>query len=111
MGTLSYDSAISAEFDDRTLAHLQFVIGAKLRRNEPFYFTWKDESLSGDARICVWVHPAVPLVFKFGGSRAPSINREWVDLLMLSANSSSGLHVVQEPMMAGAPPVAQNISE
>ncbi len=44
MGTLIYgDSGLIVDFDDRVLAHLQIVIGAKLRRHEGFFFTWKDD--------------------------------------------------------------------
>ena len=39
MGTLTYDSKLAVSFDDRILAHLQVVIGNKLRRGEPFFFT------------------------------------------------------------------------
>ena len=42
MGTLTYDSKLSASFDDRVLAHLQIVIWAKIRRGEPFSFTWTE---------------------------------------------------------------------
>ena len=108
MGTLTYDSTLTADFDDRTLAHIQFVVGAKLRRDEAFYFTWKDDSSMGDGRSTIWVHPSVPLAFKFVGSRVPTINREWVDALMLSANSSAGLHVLPEPVPTGAGRVLGN---
>ena len=36
MGKLTYDSTLTVDFDDRVLAHLQLVIGAKLRRAESF---------------------------------------------------------------------------
>lgn len=108
MGTLTYDSSLAADFDDRTLAHIQFVVGAKLRRDEPFFFTWKDDAAIGDGRSTIWLHPAVPLAFKFVGSRMPTINREWIDLMILAANSPGGLHLMPEPMLTGAPPVSQN---
>lgn len=111
MGTLTYDSSLAADFDDRILAHLQFVFGAKLRRNEPFYFTWKDDPSIGDGRSSIWVHPSVALTFKFVGSRMPTINREWIDLLMLSANSSHGLHLMPEPPPNGVPHLAANGGE
>ena len=97
MGTLTYDSTLSADFDDRTLAHLQIVIGAKLRRNEAFYFSWKDDASIGNGRSVIWVHPTIPISFKFFGSRPPSVNRTLVDELMLSANTPAGLHIVPEP--------------
>lgn len=97
MGTLTYDSKLSADFDDRILAHLQLVIGAKLRRNEAFYFSWKDDASIGKGRSVVWVHPAVSLSFKYDESGAPSINRGWVDELMALANSPAGLRLSAEP--------------
>jgi hypothetical protein len=102
MGTLTYDSTLAADFDDRILAHLQIVIGAKLRRNEAFYFSWKDDTSIGDGRTVIWVHPHIPLSFKFFGSRAPAINREWIDELMLLANTPAGLHLIPEPSGNGA---------
>ncbi|MCS5735132.1 DUF7882 family protein [Herbiconiux daphne] len=97
MGKLTYDSTLSVDFDDRTLAHLQLVIGAKLRRGEAFFFGWKDDPASGDGRTTIWIHPVIPISFKFYGSRQPTINRVWVDQLMLTANSPQGLQLVSEP--------------
>ena len=104
MGTLTYDSTLAADFDDRTLAHLQMVIGAKLRRNEAFYFSWKDDASIGNGRSVIWIHPTIPLAFKFFGSRAPAINREWIDDLMLYANSPNGLVITPEPVKAETTP-------
>ena len=102
MGSLTYGSSLSVEFDDRLLGHLQIVMGAKLRRNEAFYFSWKDDQRVGDGRTTIWVHPTIPLVFKFYGSRMPSVNREWLTVLEQSANSVSGLHILEEPSPPGA---------
>jgi len=106
MGTLTYNSTLSADFDDRTLAHLQIVMGAKLRRNEAFYFSWKDDASIGNGRSVIWVHPTISVAFKFFGSRPPSINRGWIDELMLLANTPSGLHLIAEP--TDAPPAEEN---
>ena len=97
MGRFIYEDTARIEFDDRVLAHLQVVMGTKLRRTEPFFFTWRDDLGAGGGRTSVWVHPHAHLVFKFHGSRAPRLNRAWLDALMLSANSPSGLYVVPEP--------------
>ena len=98
MGNLTYGQALSVEFDDRTLAHLQIVIGSKLRRNETFYFSWKDDQRIGDGRTTIWVHPTIPMVFKYYGSRPPAINRLWLAALEQAANSPSGLVIVPEPL-------------
>jgi len=97
VGKLTIDSTLVVEFDDRLLAHLQLVIGAKVRRGESFHFTWKDDPSVGDGRTTVWIHPATPIVYKYFGSRQPSINRAWLEALTLTANSANGLQIVPEP--------------
>lgn len=97
MGKLTYDSTLVADFDDRVLAHLQVVIGAKLRRGESFYFTWRDDPQVGDGRSTIWLNPGIPLGYKYFGSRPPSLNRDWIEALMVTANSSGGLRIVSEP--------------
>lgn len=97
MGKLIYSDTVKVEIEDRALAHLHVVIGTKLRRGEPFYFSWRDDSSVGDGRTSVWLHQALPLVFKFYGSRRPALNPAWIDALAYTANSSGGLHLVPEP--------------
>jgi hypothetical protein len=97
MGKLTYESTIKVDFDDRLLAHLQLVIGEKLRRGECFHFTWKDDVSIGSGRTAVWIHPNVSLTYKFYGSRRPAINRAWIQALMYTANSPTGLYLVPEP--------------
>jgi hypothetical protein len=103
MGRLTYHSTLVVEFDDRTLTHLQIVIRAKLRRGEAFFFSWKDAVETGSGRTSVWLHPTIPVVLTFYGNRAPLINRAWVNVLTVSANSRQGLHLVPEPDAPGAP--------
>ncbi len=98
MGRLLYgDSQIEIEFDDRALAHLQIVIGSKLRRNESFFFTWRDDPRVGDGRSSIWLDAAIPLYFKYFGSKMPEVNREWLELLTQSSNSTMGLQLLDEP--------------
>ncbi|MCI2959470.1 ATP-dependent DNA ligase [Agromyces atrinae] len=97
MGKLVYDSEVTVDFEDRLLAHLQLVIGSKLRRGEGFYFSWRDDPAAGDGRSSIWVHPAHSLRFKYLGSKSIVINRAWVDVLTRAANSSAGLVIVPEP--------------
>lgn len=104
MGKLIYDSNLSTDFEDRVLIHLQIVIGAKLRRNESFFFTWKDDQSIGDGRNTIWLHPAQPLRFKYVGSRTPAINRLWLAELTDAANSGTGLVVLAEPENVVYPP-------
>jgi hypothetical protein len=97
VGKFIYDGLLKMDFEDRLLAHLQLVIGAKIRRGEAFHFTSRDDVSLGGGRTMVWLHPRASLVYKYHGSRRPAINAAWIDALMHTANSPAGLHVVAEP--------------
>ena len=97
MGTLTYDSTMKIDFDDRLLAHFRLVIGMKLRRGESFYLNWKDDSSIGDGSSTIWLNPSIPISFKFHGSRDVSINPRWLEDLVAAANSASGLRAIAEP--------------
>ncbi|WP_345800313.1 ATP-dependent DNA ligase [Microbacterium sp. AZCO] len=97
MGKLTYQGSVKLDVDDRALAHLQLVIGSKLRRGEPFHFSWVDDISIGGGRTIVWIHPTCSLVYKYYGSRTPHINPAWVDALAFTANSATGLYLVPEP--------------
>lgn len=92
-----YRDDTKVEFEDRVLAHLELVITTKLRRDESFAFSWTEDMAGGSGRRKVWLHPAIPLVYRFYGNRPPAINRLWIDALMQSADSAAGLTVVPEP--------------
>jgi hypothetical protein len=96
MGTLTYDVVSKVEFDDRTLVHLQIVIASKLRRGESFNLSWTKDP-QGSGRTTIWMHPAIPIVYEFQDGTTPSINREWLNALMETANSPTGLRLVPEP--------------
>lgn len=95
MGSLTYDRVV-VEIDDRTLAHLQIVIVQKLRRGESFLLSWRDSTEVGSGRSSIWLNPAIPLYFKFAGGRAATLNRQWIEELSRSANSTQGLVIVSE---------------
>lgn len=97
MGTFIYEGAIRADFDDRLLAHLQSVIGSKLRRGEGFHFGWPEMPEIGSGRTTVWVHAQASLVYRFTGAAPQRLNRSWVDALTSAADSKTGLRVVPEP--------------
>lgn len=97
MGKFIYEGGPKVEIEDRALTHLEIVMAAKLRRGEPFGFTWKEDLSVGGGRTTVWIHAGSSLVFKFVGSRQPAINRDWVDALASTANSPGGLYLVPEP--------------
>jgi hypothetical protein len=96
MGHLVYgDSAYEVSVDDRALAHLQIVIGAKLRRQESFFFSWEDGQ-SSDGHSSIWLNPFIPLRFSFEANDAIQVNREWLEMLTRAANSAGGLRYVAE---------------
>lgn len=97
MGSLLYGTNVAIPIDDRALAHLQLVIYAKLRAHEAFAFTWKDEPGVGDGHGSIWISPGVSIVFKYAGSREPSLNREWLRQMRELSNQPSGLRLVPEP--------------
>lgn len=97
MGRFIYDGSTKVEVEDRALRHLQLVMTAKLRRGEPFPYTWKEDASIGGGQITVWLHAGSSMVFKYVGSRQPEINRAWVDALAYTANSPGGLYLVPEP--------------
>ena len=79
MGKLIYAGTTEIGFDDRVLAHLQIVVGLKLRRKEGFFFSWRDEQSVGDGRSAIWIDPAIPLLFRYSGGRQPKINKAWLE--------------------------------
>ncbi len=98
MGTLIYGHGdLTIDFDDRTLAHLQVVIGTKLRRRESFLLSWNDDGQDGERRSSIWLDTSVPLYFRYLGTRMPDLNHDWIAQLMAGANSGPGLVLMSEP--------------
>ncbi|MRG59681.1 ATP-dependent DNA ligase [Agromyces sp. CFH 90414] len=98
MGKLIYNSSNrELEIEDRTLAHLRVAILNKLRRSESFAMTWEHGLENGSGRTTLWLHESIPLQFVFSGNRPPVLNRLWIELLLLQANSTAGLQYVPEP--------------
>ncbi|BDZ39884.1 hypothetical protein GCM10025863_24980 [Microbacterium suwonense] len=92
MGRLRYDgTAAPITIDDATLAHLKIVIGTKLRRKESFLMTWVRHDDSDDARITIWVHPAIPLQFGFDDAAMPAVDPDQVTAMMAALNASGEL--------------------
>jgi hypothetical protein len=95
MGTLSYGNQ-QIEFEDRVLAHLQLVLGSKLRRQESFFMSWKETADTGAGRTTLWINPFIPMAFRYRGDTMPGINRAWLEELTASANSAQGLMLSDE---------------
>jgi len=93
MGKLMYGTpADSFDLDDRTLAHVEIVMLAKLRRNESFALVLPG---TDGGRTSLWVSPVSTLQFRIDDVRQ-EIDREWLDQLIEGANSASGLRVEQK---------------
>jgi len=93
LAQLLYGSPPTAfEVDDRTLAHVEVVVMAKLRRNESFAYSIEQ---SEQARTTIWIGVHSDLQFVYDQPR-PAINREWLERLVDSANSTQGLRVMPE---------------
>lgn len=94
MGQLLYGSPPTAfEVEDRTLAHVEIVVLAKLRRNESFALTL-DRPDAGRSTIWVGIHS--DLQFHFDETEH-SVNRSWLEELIDSANTATGMRLVPEP--------------
>jgi len=97
MGRLIYaPTGTQIGVDDRTLSHLKVIMLTKLRRGEGFAFSWDKNVDQGSGRNTIWCHPSIGLEFEFDGSRESSLNRIWLEELMISANSGGGLHILAE---------------
>jgi len=96
MGYLVYDGDTRVTFDDRVLTHLEVVIVNKLRRKESFAVSWREPQDNGSGRTTIWLDVSIPLRFRYDGSRAPKLSREWVERMAESATSATGLIVTDE---------------
>jgi len=95
VGTLAYNGE-SFEIDDRVLTHLQIVISTKLRRGENFFLSWPLPVERGSGRHAIWVDNGVPIHIYYSGSRAISINRDWIESMIVAAGRASGLVITDE---------------
>ena len=93
LGSLHYADR-SFTFDDRVLTHLQSVFSTKLRRREGFMMTWNDRAGTHEStRQTIWIDPAIPLRFHYDAPQPGHLRRSWIDQLIESANSASGLQL------------------
>lgn len=96
MGFLNYAGAHEYEFEDRALAHLKVVISMKLRRQECFLMSWTNPAEKGSGRTSIWLAPNIPIVFRFAGSRSPSLSENWISALSELSHTPRGLIVISE---------------
>jgi hypothetical protein len=96
MGYLIYGAGAEYEIEDRALAHLKIAVVAKLRLQESFLLNWSLSPSDGSGRVSLWLSPAVPLQFRFSGSRPPELNRTWLQALAHSSHSGRGMILMSE---------------
>jgi hypothetical protein len=95
VGVLTHDG-IATKFEDRLLTHLQIVIVQRLRQNRSFLMSWLNALEVGDGRTSIWVHQHSSLRFTFDGSRPPTVDQHWLDILGEAADGPRGLIVINE---------------
>jgi hypothetical protein len=96
MGFLIYGSGAEYEIDDRTLTHLKIAIVAKLRLQESFLVNWSVPAEDGSGRVSLWLSPAIPLQFRFTGSKSPELSKKWLEALALSSHGTRGMVAMPE---------------
>jgi hypothetical protein len=98
VATLTYGPQnLEIEFEERVLAHLKVAVLSKLRRNEAFSLSWTEDASSGHGRSSVWLHPSVPLHFRFRDTHQPKLNRAWIEQMLSVASMHGELSVIPEP--------------
>jgi hypothetical protein len=95
VGKLRYGVGVY-ELDDAVLAHIQVVVGLKLRRGENFFLSWRNPQTDGAGRQSVWIDNGMHLAFEYESASVPPINREWAEALASSAATTFGLQVTDE---------------
>jgi hypothetical protein len=104
VGVLHYGLGEAFHFDDRLLTHMKLAIVTKLRRNESFTLSWERAAADGSGRSTLWINAAIPLQFEFSSPRSSTdLNKQWVEELLASANSTGGMMPVPEPASREAP--------
>ncbi|MEX8034025.1 hypothetical protein AB6V29_13395 [Microbacterium sp. 20-116] len=89
MGLLYYGSIREPlPLPDVSLAYLQAIAVAKLKRNEAFFASWRIPREVNDARLHIWLHPAIALRFVIDAQDGVALRPAIVDQLMRTAATS-----------------------
>jgi hypothetical protein len=97
VGVLVYGKLTSLEVADDSLAYLQVVIGANLRVKQSFYISWRNLPGTGDGRTTVWIHPDLPLVFKYTKPGQRALDTAKLQDFIVQSRSADGLRLVVDP--------------
>ncbi|MGP3535671.1 DUF7882 family protein [Microbacterium sp. RD1] len=91
MGHLYYGGSVEPiVIPDRLLAHIKVVLATKLRRNESFTFSWRDQAVG---RSTIWVQPSIELRFVFGSADPEVLDPELLQQLAHEAAGTAGITV------------------
>lgn len=92
MGSLFYGSSrVELVIDDETLALVQRVIIAKLRRSEPFAITWHDPGMGGSDSV--WVSATVELHFHYDNAPPTEVDSRRLEAITQDAAGPFGLRL------------------
>ncbi|KQM16269.1 hypothetical protein ASF83_10460 [Plantibacter sp. Leaf171] len=87
MGQLVYGTGDArVRLDDRMLAHVKTIALMKLRRNESFALTVRQDSTT-EGRTTLWLHPAIALQFSFDTDEVGEMDRSLLESFMHEANT------------------------
>ena len=100
MGFLYYgNNSYAVQIEDRPLAHLKIVLLSLLRAGTSVAFCFDRSVDIGSGRETLWISPSTEIRFRFNGSRAPRINEQWLQLIIATEDTSTGLRLVAEPVI------------
>ncbi|ROQ30998.1 hypothetical protein EDF46_3510 [Frondihabitans sp. PhB188] len=99
MGTLRYGGH-AIPMNDRTLLHVQIIVGAKLRHGESTFLSWRPKT-GETRRSSIWVSPGIPMAFLFDGSHLGSVNRAWLEAMSASGSTGVDLQIMEEVELQG----------
>jgi hypothetical protein len=103
MGQFIYGSLIKVTIHDTTLAHLEAVVGARFRRDEPFYLSWCWQVNTGESRTTVWLHPTISVQYRYLTTRRPALDRDRIAQMLLEANTTPGLRIMLDEVASIKP--------
>lgn len=108
MGFLYYgNNSYAIKIDDRPLTHLKIVLLSLLRAGKSVAFCFETPHDADSGRETLWISPSTEIRFRFNGSRAPRVNEQWLQLIIATADTSSGLRLVAEPAEIPVSPRSQ----
>lgn len=100
MGRLHYGDS-TFDMEDRLLAHLQLIIGVKLRRGENFFMSWRAADSSSMGRHAVWIDNGVPIHCEYDAQIPVELNMSWAERLADLAAKGGGLIIQAEDVPLG----------